>query len=265
MISDGTGITAETFGHSLLSQFPNVEFNIEVLTFVDTENRVDKAIEMINDAASSSGKKPIVFATLIDEQLRKRLEGSNCEYFDLFNTYLSNLEEILETKSSHAVGVSHGIANSGGYAARISAMNFALETDDGVSTDSYKGAEIIVVGVSRSGKTPTCLYLALQYGIYAANYPLTDEELDTGKLPDVLTPHAEKLFGLTIDPYRLQQIRQERYNRDSYASSRRCQYEVAQAEAMFRKSKIGFLNSTQMSVEELGAKIMQETGLRRRH
>jgi regulator of PEP synthase PpsR (kinase-PPPase family) len=263
IISDRTGITAEALGHSLLSQFPNVEFNTEVLRFVDTRELAVKAVELVNAAGTVEGNKPIVFATIVDDEIRSVISASECEFFDLFDTFVNPLEGVLGTQSSHKVGVSHGMANARGYAARIGAMNFALETDDGISTDSYQNAQIIIAGVSRSGKTPTCLYLALQYGIYAANYPLTESDLDANRVPDVLARHGEKLFGLTIDPYRLQQVRQERYNRDSYASSRQCQYEIAQAEAIFRKAKIKFLNSTQMSVEELGAKIMQIASLKR--
>lgn len=263
IISDRTGITAEALGHSLLSQFPDVEFNTEVLPFVDSREQAQKAVELVNAAVGESGEKPIVFATLVDNEIRKVIAECNCEFFDLFDTFVNPLEEVLQTQSSHKIGLSHRMVNAKGYVTRIGAMNFALETDDGVATTSYHRAQIIIVGVSRSGKTPTCLYLALQYGVYAANYPLTDSELEKNRLPDVLEEHKDKLFGLTIDPFRLQQVRQERYNRDSYASSRQCQYEIAQAEAIYRKAKIKYLNSTQMSVEELGAKIMQIGGLRR--
>ncbi|NNE68584.1 MAG: kinase/pyrophosphorylase [Pyrinomonadaceae bacterium] len=263
IISDGTAVTAEALGQSLLSQFPNVVFHTEVLPFLDTRKKADETVELINRTVSESGERPLVFATLVDDELRTLISESNCEFFDLFDTFLNPLEDVLGTRSAHKIGLSHGMKNAHGYATRIGAMNYALETDDGIETRSYKDAQIIIVGVSRSGKTPTCLYLALQYGVYAANYPLTDSELDANRLPEVLEEYREKLFGLTIDPFRLQQIRQERYNRASYASARQCQYEVAQAEAIFRRSKIKFLNSTQMSVEELGAKIMQKTGLPR--
>ncbi len=263
IISDRTAVTAEALGHSLLSQFPDVRFTTDVFPFVDTREKADKMVALIRDAFGGSGQKPLVFATLVDDDIREIVKRSECEFFDLFETFIDPLEQVLGIRSSHKIGLSHGIASTQQYTARIGAMNFALETDDGVDTRAFKRAQIIVIGVSRSGKTPTCLYLALQYGVYAANYPLTDAELDSNRLPDVLERHKDKLFGLTIDPFRLQQIRQERYNRDSYASSRQCQYEVAQAEAMFRRAKINFLNSTQMSVEELGAKMMQKAGLRR--
>jgi len=265
IISDRTAVTAEALGNSLLSQFPNVHFNIEVLPFVDTQLKADETVGLIDKARESSGEKPIVFATLVDDDVRRVISKSDCEFFDLFDTFVNPLEEVLGTPSSHKVGLSHGMSDAEGYTARIGAMNYALETDDGIETRSYRRAQIIIVGVSRSGKTPTCLYLALQYGVFAANYPLTDSELDSNRLPEILEQHNDKLFGLTIDPFRLQQIRQERYNRASYASARQCQYEVAQTEAMFRRSKIMYLNSTQMSVEELGAKIMQKTGLKRQY
>ena len=265
IISDRTAVTAEALGNSLLSQFPNVHFDIEVLPFVDTQLKADETVGLIDRARVSSGEKPIVFATLVDDDVRRVISNSNCEFFDLFDTFVNPLEEVLGTPSSHKVGLSHGMSDAEGYTARIGAMNYALETDDGIETRSYRRAQIIIVGVSRSGKTPTCLYLALQYGVFAANYPLTDSELDSRRLPEILEQHKDKLFGLTIDPFRLQQIRQERYNRASYASARQCQYEVAQTEAMFRRSEIMFLNSTQMSVEELGAKIMQKTGLKRQY
>ncbi|MEZ5308653.1 MAG: pyruvate, water dikinase regulatory protein [Pyrinomonadaceae bacterium] len=265
IISDRTGVTAEALGNSLLSQFPNVRFTVEVLPFVDTAEKALQAVDLIDAAIHEVNERPVVFATLVDDDIRKIIKNSDCEFFDLFETFVNPLETVLGTRSSHKVGVIHGMSNAKGYAERIGAMNYALETDDGIETRAYKRAQIVIVGVSRSGKTPTCLYLALQYGVYAANYPLTDKELDANKLPEVLQKHHDKLFGLTIEPFRLQQIRQERYNRDSYASSRQCQYEIAQAEAMFRRAKVPFLNSTQMSVEELGAKIMQEARLKRQY
>ena len=263
IISDRTGVTAEALGNSLLSQFPNVEFDTSVFPFVDTLEKANKTVDRIDTARQNDQEKPIVFATLVDDEIREVIKTCDAEFFDLFETFVDPLEEVLGTRSSHKIGLSREMAHTREYTRRIGAMNFSLETDDGVDTHMYPRADIIIVGVSRSGKTPTSLYLALQYGVYAANYPLTDKELDASQLPAKLLEHSDKLFGLTIDPFRLQQIRQERYNRESYASSRQCQYEVAQAEAMYRRAKIQYLNSTQMSVEELGAKIMQKAKLRR--
>lgn len=261
IISDRTGITAQALGNSLLSQFPDVDFTVETLAFVDTSGKANRVVEQMKEVHQRQGVKPIVFATIVDEELRNIIRDSESVFFDLFDTFVSPLEKILGVESSHKVGLSHGMANAAEYAARISAMNYSLETDDGIDIDRYDRAQVIVVGVSRSGKTPTCLYLSLQYGIFATNYPFTEDDLKRGTIPPALTNYQEKLIGLTIDPFRLQQIRQERYNRDSYASARQCQYEIATAEAIFRKAKVPILNSTQLSVEELGAKIMQKAGL----
>ncbi len=261
IISDRTGITAQALGNSLLSQFPNVDFNVETLAFIDSKGKAERVVEKIKQIAIEDEQKPIIFATIVDDELRHTIANSESVFFDLFDTFVSPLEKILGVESSHKVGLSHGMANAAEYAARISAMNYSLETDDGIDLSRYDRADVIVVGVSRSGKTPTCLYLSLQYGVFATNYPLTEEDLSKGGMPTALEPYREKIIGLTIDPFRLQQIRQERYNRDSYASPKQCQYEIATAESIYRKEKIPFLNSTQLSVEELGAKIMQKAGL----
>lgn len=261
IISDRTGVTAQALGNSLLSQFPDVDFEVETFTFIDKADKAERAKQQINQCAVESDKLPIVFATLVDDEIREVISTSRCVFFDLFDTFVSPLEKVLGVESSHKVGLSHGMKNTDNYATRISAMNYSLETDDGVEVDRYSRSDVIVVGVSRSGKTPTCLYLSLQYGVFAANYPLTAEELSARQLPEVLKKYKNKIIALTIDPFRLQQIRQERYNRDSYASAKQCQFEIAAAEAIFRQERIPMLNSTQMSVEELGAKIMQKAGL----
>lgn len=263
IISDRTGVTAQALGNSLLSQFPDVHFTVETFTFIDTLDKANRLSNQIMQTAKDDGQQIIVFATLVDDQIREIIADSECVFFDLFDTFVDPLEKVLGVSSSHKVGLSHGMADVSKYASRINAMNYALETDDGIDIERYNRAEIIIVGVSRSGKTPTCLYLALQYGIFATNYPLTEEDLSSKGLPRSLEPYRKKLIGLTIEPFRLQQIRQERYNRESYASTKQCQYEIATAEAIFRKEKIEMLNSTQMSVEELGAKIMQKAGLNR--
>lgn len=261
IISDRTGITAQALGDSLLSQFPDVHFTVDTFAFIDSVEKANRVCEQIDQSCQQLKQRPLVFATLVDDEVREIIAKSQCVFFDLFDTFVDPLEKVLGVESSHKIGQSHGMADAAKYAARISAMNYSLETDDGIDVERYNRADVIIVGVSRSGKTPTCLYLSLQYGVFAANYPLTDSDLQSHSLPPSLAAHKDKIIGLTIDPFRLQQIRQERYNRDSYASARQCQYEIATAEAMFRKAKIPMLNSTQMSVEELGAKIMQQTGL----
>jgi len=264
VISDRTGLTAEALCQSLLSQFPQVEFDIENLPFIDTTDKAHETALKLNDKAALEGRKPLVFATLVNDEIRQIIANANIVFFDLFDTFIGPLEKELTLESSHSVGKSHGVLDFAEYSSRMSAVNFAMTTDDGMETDHYARAEVVVIGASRSGKTPTCLYLSLQFGIFAANYPLTTEDLHTTDLPDSLAAHQHKLFGLTIDPFRLQQIRQQRFSGDTYASPKTCQFEVAQAEAMYRSAGIPFVNTTKKSVEEIGATILHEASLRRK-
>ena len=264
VISDRTGLTAEALCHSLLSQFPNVQFEIENLPFIDTVEKAQNVVESLNKMATKNDEKPLVFATLVNDDVREIIAQGNVVFFDLFDTFIEPLEKELNLESSHSVGKSHGVLDFAQYSARMSAVNFAMTTDDGMETDHYARADVVVIGASRSGKTPTCLYLSLQFGIFAANYPLTAPDLETTDLPDALAQYQDKLFGLTIDPYRLQQIRQERYSGDSYASPQTCQFEVAQAEALYRAGNVPYVNTTKKSVEEIGAYILHKASLPRK-
>ncbi len=264
VISDRTGLTAEALCHSLLSQFPNVQFDIENLPFIDTVEKAQDVVKTLNGLAEKNADKPLVFATLVNDEIRKIISDGNVIFFDLFDTFIEPLEKELDLESSHSVGKSHGVLDFAQYSSRMSAVNFAMTTDDGMETDHYARADVVVIGASRSGKTPTCLYLSLQFGIFAANYPLTAPDLESTDLPEPLAPYRDKLFGLTIDPYRLQQIRQERYSGDSYASPETCQFEVAQAEALYRNNNVPYVNTTKKSVEEIGAYILHKASLRRK-
>ncbi len=263
IVSDRTGITAEALANSLMSQFPSIAINSETLVFIDSVEKVDQIIEKINTIYDKTGEEALVFMTLVDDIVRERLMQSRGVFYDLFGTFIEPMELELGVKSSHKVGESHGVTDIKQYTSRISAVQFSLNTDDGMETEHYRKSDIVIVGVSRSGKTPTSLYLSLHYSVFASNYPLTSLELDKKALPDVLLDHHEKLFGLTIDPMRLLQIRQERYKGDTYSSIKTCQLEVAQAESIFRAAKIPYLNTTRMSIEEIAATILQKTGIRR--
>ncbi len=264
-VSDRTGITAETLGHSMMTQFDGVEFSYTRLPFLDTTEKMAEAVQRINAVMDDDGMKPIVFSTLVNtellDQIRRDCKGVVLDFFDAFN---APLEAELGIKASHVMGRSHGMGNFANYTARIEALNFALNNDDGVTTRNYSAADIILIGVSRSGKTPTSLFLALQFGIHAANYPLTEEDLQVRALPEVLRPFRDKLFGLTIDPDRLQQIRSERRPNSRYANSSQCQLEVDAVESLYRKEGIRFLNTTHMSIEEISTTILQTAGLKRR-
>ncbi len=261
-ISDGTAITAETFGHSLLTQFSCVDFRQIRLPFVDTRAKVDDTVNLINRAAEADENRPLVFSTIVDTQVSEGLTAANAHLFDMFATFMEPLEQILGIERSPRVGQAHGMGNSHAYEDRMEATNYALTHDDGISK-KLSEADVILVGVSRSGKTPTCLYMALHFGVKAANYPLTEEDLEQPRLPGFLREHRDKLFGLSIDPERLAQIRENRRPGSRYASLKQCRYEVEAASAMLRAEKIPTLSSTASSVEELASRILLELGLQR--
>ena len=226
-VSDQTGITAETMGHSLMTQFDGIEFRQVTVPFIATVDKAIEAVRKIDLVGTHEGVRPIVFSTLVQEDVRNVVRGSSGFFLDFFDPFLAPLENELKTQSSHYMASrTHRMADTHAYAMRIDATNFALANDDGSVVRDYERADVILVGVSRSGKTPTCLYLAMQYGIFAANYPLTEDDLESRKLPRALEPYARKLFGLTIKPDRLQQIRNERRPDSRYSSAPQVAFEV---------------------------------------
>ena len=264
VVSDRTGLTAQALSHSLMSQFPTISFESETLAFIDTVDKANNVITSCQLIEQQQGHAPLLFITIVDEDIRAIFTAADLPVFDLFDTFIGPMEKALGMESSHKVGRSHGVTDTKAYTSRMAAVHFSLQTDDGMDTDHYGIADLIIVGVSRCGKTPTSLYLSLQLGLYVSNYPLTEEDLSAKQLPAVLLDNRHKLFGLTIDPFRLLQIRQERYAGSTYSSSETCQREVAQAESMFRGSHVPYLNTTKMSIEEIGAMILHRTGLRSR-
>lgn len=261
-VSDGTAITAETFGHSLLTQFSCVDFRQIRLPFVDTREKARDAVSLINRAAEADTQQPLVFSTIVDSDIGQELFACNGHVFDMFSTFMEPLERILGVERSPRVGQAHGMGNAHAYEDRMEATNYALTHDDGISK-KLDQADVVLIGVSRSGKTPTCLYMALHYGVKAANYPLTEEDLEQPRLPAFLRSHRHKLFGLTIDPERLAQIREHRRPSSRYASIKQCRYEVEAAESMMRVEKVPWLSTTDSSVEELASRILLELGLQR--
>jgi len=261
-VSDGTGITAETFGHSLLTQFGSVRLRQVRLPFVDSIEKAREARRRIDDQALLDRHRPIVFSTLVDVSINEVLQGAHARFLDLFATFVEPLEQELMVRSSHTIGQSHTVANNERYDERMRAINFSLSHDDGQSDADLASAQVILVGVSRSGKTPTTLYLAMQYGIRSANYPLIPEDFERRQLPEVLYKYKSKLFGLTITPERLSEVRHERRLGSNYASLDNCRREVAAAEAMMRREGIKWLSSTHKSIEEIATTILQELNLR---
>ena len=257
-VSDGTGITAETFGNAILAQFEIVPRRVR-LPFIDTVDKAHQAVRQINHTAELEGRKSIVFTTLVNMEVLKVIqEGCKGMLLDMFGTFVHPLEVELGIKSHHRVGRFSDISKSKEYHDRIEAINYSLAHDDGQSHKNLEEADVILVGVSRSGKTPTSLYLAMQHGLKAANYPLIPEDFERRQLPPALVPYKKKIFGLTISAERLSEIRSERRPDSRYASLPNCRHEVGEAEAMMRRASIRWLSSTTKSIEEIATTILQE-------
>ena len=258
VLSDGTGITAETFGTALMAQF-DIKPRIVRIPFVDTADKAHQAVRQINHTGELEGKKPIVFTTLVNQEVLE-VVNTQCKglLMDMFGTFVQPLEDELGMKSQHRVGRFSDISQSKEYLSRMDAINYTLAHDDGQTHADLSGADVVLIGVSRSGKTPTSLYLAMQFGLKVANYPLIPEDFERKKLPPALEPIRKKLFGLTIDPQRLSDIRNERRPNSHYASLANCRHEVAEAEAMMRRAGVQWLSSTHKSIEEISTTVLQQ-------
>lgn len=262
-ISDRTGITAEMLGQALLAQFEGIAFDETTLPFIDNEITARQAVQKIDQAFERDGLPPIIFDTMVRPELRAIIRESKGMVIDMFQAFVPTLEKALDSKCLYRVGGTHSMHNVSAYENRIEAVNYTLNNDDGAITKYYDQADLILIGVSRSGKTPTSLYLAMQFGIKAANYPITEEDMDSDELPKPLRLYRQKLFGLTIAPERLAEIRNERRANSRYASVEQCQREVATVLAMYHRHEVQFLDTTSKSVEEISAKVLAATGLRR--
>lgn len=262
-ISDRTGITAEVLGHSLITQFDNISWRQQTIPFLDNVEKAAAAVKRINAAAQNDGLPPLLFSTLVNSDVRTIIEQSQGILYDFFDAFIAPMEKELEQTSLHAIGRSHGIINEVSYLKRIGALNYALAHDDGAIISGFDRADIILIGVSRSGKTPTCLNLALQYGIAAANYPLTEEDMEWVRLPKLLQTFKDKLYGLWIEPIRLHKIRQERRPNSRYASLAQCKTEMLWLQQLYRHEHIPYLNTTAISIEEITTSILHQARLKR--
>jgi regulator of PEP synthase PpsR (kinase-PPPase family) len=260
-VSDGTGITAQMLGHSLLTQFEGVEFNQVTMPFVDSAEKAEECLARI--AGEQQYGQPIVFSTLVNNDVRAVLRRANALFIDFFESFIDPLEAGLGVKSSHTIGRSHSAMDKKEYQQRIEAINFAMAHDDGASHRELSLADVILIGVSRSGKTPTSLYLAMQFGVKAANYPLIPEDLDRMKLPEALRAEKTRLYGLTIAPERLHEIRKERRPGSKYADLDNCRFEVEEAENLMRREGVRCINSTSKSIEEIATTILRELRISR--
>jgi regulator of PEP synthase PpsR (kinase-PPPase family) len=256
-VSESTGITAETLGHSLLSQFDTVDFEQVYMPYINTELRAKALTERMQEAADRDGVRPLVFSTMLDDRIRAILRGGNCYFLELFEIFVDPLSQELGVPPSRKSGRSHAITKPSSYTKRIEAINFAMANDDGVRPDNFDRADVVLTGVSRSGKTPTCLYLAMHYGLRSANYPITEEDFERGDVPKELWAVKHKLFGLMIDARRLQLVREERRPGSPYASMQRCQEDIRRAQGFFKRLGIPVLDTTSQSIEEISSHILK--------
>ena len=256
IVSDGTGITAENFSQSILAQFETTFKHIRI-PFVDSVDKAHEAVSNINKALNKYGVQPIVFTTLVNPELNHIVSKANGLILDMFQTFVAPLEAALGMKSTHAMNRLHHNADTEAYKNRIEAINYSLAHDDGQSNQNLIEADVILVGISRVGKTPTSLYLAMQYGLKAANYPLIPEDFERGHLPKDLMPYRQKIFGLMIDAERLSEIRNERRPGSNYAKLENCRYEINEATAMMKKQSIPWILTTSKSIEEIATTVLQ--------
>ena len=263
-ISDRTGLTVEALGSSLLTQFSGMDFLRVTLPFIDTIPKAIQVVAQIDDAGRESGQRPLVFSSIVDDPVRAEINKASGLVLDVFERFIVPLEGELGMKSLHAVGRTHSVSNVKDYNHRIEAINYTLSHDDGVTHRGLEDADIVLVGVSRSGKTPTCLYMAMQFGIKAANYPLIPEDLEANRLPPSLLPLKGKVWGLSISPERLHHIRSERRPDSRYAAVDNCRYEVTAAERLMKQAGIPYLDSTTKSIEEIATHMLHEAQLVRR-
>ena len=262
IVSDGTAITAETLAHSVMTQFPDLVYDQQRIPFIDTPEKAHQVAKRIERTLNETGVRPLVFSTFVDPEISKEfLKTAPGFQVELFRSFVGPMERELGMKSTHTVGATHKIRNEERYNKRIAAIDYTLTHDDGQTNRGLDQAEVILVGVSRSGKTPTSLFLAMQFGIKVANYPLIPEDFERGALPPALEPLRDKLFGLSIKPERLSEIRNERRPGSHYASIENCRKEIEEAEELMRRNGIEWLNSTTKSIEEIAATIIAKQHL----
>lgn len=256
-VSESTGITAESLGDSLLSQFPDVKFTRHHRPFLSSTEQAQALADEFTQEKEINGMKPLVFATMPDEEISRILESGACHYYELFTRYVNEIGKDIQIEPTRRSGVSHGVNNPQLYDDRMDIVNYTLIHDDAMTMQNLNDADVILLGVSRSGKTPTCLYLALHYGVRAANYPLTEDDFLKDDMPQILKDNRHKLVGLTISPKRLADIREKRRSESKYASLNTCKAEVSHAAEMFKRYGLTVFDTTSSSIEELSSRIIQ--------
>ena len=255
-LSDSTGISAETMGNALLIQFPDLRFERRLIPFISTIEEARRVVAIL-DKAAEGPVTPLAFSTTAVTDIRAELHRSKCPLIDFFDLHMERVESILGAKGIRVAARLHGLGDVQRYNARMAAVEYAIEHDDGQSMRALDKADVILLAPSRCGKTPTTMYLALQHGVFVANYPLVDEDFESSELPRPVKNLRDRCFGLTTTPARLSQVRHERRPNSRYASAEQCAYELRQAESMYRAHRIPVINSSAKSVEEMSTVILQ--------
>jgi regulator of PEP synthase PpsR (kinase-PPPase family) len=255
-LSGSTGISAETMGNVLLIQFPDLHFERRLFPFITTVEEARRVVAIL-DAAMDGPVPPLVFSTAAVDEIREVLLTTRCPVIDFFGLHMQRVEETLGVRGMRVAARPHGMGDLQRYNNRMSAIEFAMQHDDGQSLRALDKAEVILVAPSRCGKTPTTMYLALQHGIFVANYPLVDEDFESIDLPRPLRKLRDRCFGILTTPQRLSQVRTERRASSKYASLEQCTYELRRAAAMFRLHNVPTIDSTTSSVEEMATVILQ--------
>ena len=255
-LSDSTGISAETMGNALLIQFPDLRFERRLIPFITTVEEARRVVGIL-DEAMAGPVTPLAFSTTAVAEIRDVLHTSTCPLIDFFDMHMELVESILGAKGMRVAARLHGMGDVQRYNTRMQAVEYAVEHDDGQSMRALDKADVILIAPSRCGKTPTTMYLALQHGVFVANYPLVDEDFASADLPRPVKDLRDRCFGLTTTAARLSQVRNERRPNSRYASLEQCSYELRQAEAMYRAHRIPVINSSAKSVEEMSTVILQ--------
>jgi regulator of PEP synthase PpsR (kinase-PPPase family) len=256
-LSDSTGISAETMGNALLIQFPNLRFDRTLIPFISSVAEAREVVARLDAVLDSSDRTPLVFTTAASDEVRLELRRTRCPVIDFFDLHMQQVEEILGTPGERLAARLHGVGDIKRYNSRMQAIEYTIEHDDGQSVRSLDKADVILLAPSRCGKTPTAMYLALQHGLFVANYPIVEEDLEVTELPRPVRDLRERCFGLMTSPARLSAVRQERRPNSQYASLEQCTFELRRTESMFKRHRLPVVDSSTKSVEEISTMILQ--------
>jgi len=261
-VSGSTAILAEDMGKALLAQFQGILFREEKIPFIHTPEDAHKALEHI--LQQSEGNPPLVFCTIMDQATRDVFNCPQVRFFDIFLNTLELLEQALGTPALREPGYSRHFTLSR-MNKRVDAIHFSLEHDDGTRPAEYDEAEIILVGVSRSGKTPASIYLATHMELKSANFPLTEDHLHQHELPKEIVRNRKRAVGLTCSPQYLHTIREKRYAGSTYASLATCTRELQQANRLYIRHNLKVINVEGRSIEEIAVQAIQAIGLNKKN